>query len=74
MEAEDLKRSLAESGISTPNHLTGSHSLSQPCNAGYFESLATASAHAKSTPAAAPVLIFIVSMADCALDGSVLIA
>ena len=58
----------------TPNHLAGSHALSQSCNAGCFECLATASTHAKSTPATTPVLILIVSMADCALDRSVLIA
>lgn len=55
-------------------HLSDSHSLSQPGNAGCLEHFATSSAHAQSTPAAAPVLVFVVDMANCALDWSVLVA
>lgn len=55
-------------------HLSGSHSLSQPGNAGRLEDFATSSAHAQRAPAAAPVLVFVVGMTNCALDWCVLVA
>ena len=55
-------------------HLCGSHSVSQPGDASHLEDFAAASTHSQRTPAAVPVLVLVISVADCALYWRVLVA
>jgi len=55
-------------------HLCGSHSVSQPRDASHLEDFAAAATHPQRAPAAVPVLVLVISVADCTLYWCVLVA
>lgn len=54
--------------------LRGSHSVSQTGDASHLEDFAAASTHPQRAPGTVPVLVLIVSVADCAFDWCMLVS
>jgi hypothetical protein len=74
MSAKDGSRCLLMFGGSIPAHLDGSYSLFQPSDAGRLEGFSATGTHPQRAPATAPVLAFVVCVANCAFDWRVGIA
>jgi hypothetical protein len=73
-ERQDGSRCLLEFGGSISAHLANSYSLPQSGNAGHLECFPATGTHSQCAPATAPVLAFVVCVADCAFDWSVCVA
>ena len=71
---KDGSRRLLVFSRSVSAHLANSYSLFQPSDAGRLECFSAAGAHSQRAPATAPVLAFVVCVADCAFDWSVGVA
>lgn len=59
---------------SIPAQFCGPHPISQTGYASHLEDFAAATTHPQRAPGAVPVLILIISVADCALYGCMLVA
>jgi hypothetical protein len=74
ISVKDGSRCLLMFGGSVSAHLANSYSLFQSGDAGRLECFSAAGTHSQRAPATAPVLAFVVCVADCAFDWSVGVA
>jgi hypothetical protein len=74
VSVKDGSQCLLMFGGSVSAHLAGSYSLSQARNAGRLECFPATGTHSQRAPAAAPVLTFVICVANCAFDWSACVA
>jgi hypothetical protein len=68
ISVKDGSRCLLMFGGSVSAHLADSYSLSQARNAGRLECFSATGTHSQRAPATAPVLAFVVCVANCAFN------